>query len=278
MHRLLAPLALCALVGCAAVTPTPSLDPAAAPDPSLGYVAGSFSVAGKESRFAFRVSGQDAAGFHLAFGEPAQYGFETRMIPLPPGVYRVDSWVTYSPAGTEQKRQALEGTLGAEFVVKPGHVVYLGRFTAATDVRVGSLGIRSKTISTTWTIQPQRIRADEVAATIRAAYPAFEAAPLECVLCSAPLASADVFARPVVTPDAAGAGAAAAPPPAAAPAEAKARPQAKPEPQAKAKPQARAEPRAEPEPEPQPEPQPKARKPRKEVQPKSVPEDRDGLW
>jgi hypothetical protein len=204
-RRLVAPLAICVLAGCAAVNTIPSLDPVTAPDPKLGYVAGSFYVVGKESRFAFQIASEHGSVFHFGFGEPREHGYETRMIPLPPGVYHVESWVTYSTTGAEQKRQKMSDTLGVSFVVLPGHVVYLGQFSASTEVKVTMVTYRLKSIRTNWAIQPDRIRADEVAAVIPEAFPKFAAAPVECLLCTAPQAGAASFARPALTPDAAAA-------------------------------------------------------------------------
>lgn len=245
-RRLLASLALCVLASCfAAVNTTPSLEPATALDPELGYVAGRFSFTGPMgwgARLAFEVQPREGTGLHLGFGEPSEQGsWEVRMIPVPPGIYRVESWVAYDSSGAELKREESSRGLEDAFVVLPGHVVFLGSFRAHVDRSTtysgGRLGRRIE-----WRFRGELTRADEVLSVVRDGYPKFAAAPVDCLLCSAPEAGVASYARPALTPQKAAAQGIALPEPAVVPAKAK------------------------------------ARKPSKEVNEKGVPVDHDGLW
>lgn len=241
-RRLVALLGLCVLASCA-VNTTPPLEATVAPDAKLGYVAATFGGTGSTTvRFALRIEGGEGSSFHFALG--AQSGsfaqhqagsFETRMVALPPGVYRVGSFVMYLDSGRELKREEMSG---GWFVVRPGHVVHLGRFSGETTVTNDGT-----TITTRANLRLFPVRADEVAAAIRVAYPRFESAPLECRDCSAPLEGAAAFAQPALTPEDARSQGLAVPEPAVVPAKAKAR-----------------------------------RSGKDEVEDRSVPEDRSGVW
>jgi hypothetical protein len=159
------------LAGCAAVQPVvPSTE---APKATVGYVAGVFSAAGA-NEFGLGISkvsgGEEVVLPFNDSGVPRKgYSFKDRvtMIQLAPGRYRVSSWLTYG-RGTKDiiTRKALSnGPDGLEFVVTPGRVWYLGKFSADTSFTgFNTVNFR---------IQPQRIPQRDLALLLEIAYPNF---------------------------------------------------------------------------------------------------------
>jgi hypothetical protein len=207
----LPPLAALALASCSTVPVTKGIDPASSPDPKVGYIAGSFAVWG-DDQFAFQLvpRGTKRVGdvlqgeWHLlAFADAPDArnlsrGQKLQLLAVPPGEYRVASWVVYRKvkSGEAHRKDFREDEpMSTRFLVKPGHVVYLGAFSGNTSVsRAGNL------IRTEWTVLPQRTRADEVPQRLATAYPRFAGTPLECLVCVAPSADATEAATPVILP------------------------------------------------------------------------------
>jgi hypothetical protein len=172
------------------------LETTAALDPAKGYVAGRFArLSGSE--FGLALYDERDVEFRVTFGaRPAttkgivpERGTAidvTGITGLPPGDYRVGGWIA---AGVRPLNA--NSPLGRPFRVEPGHVVFLGNFDAISTTWT------SGTVTTTeWKLQPLAIKADEVAAVVRKAYPGFVDAPTECLLCYAPTAGATVYAMP----------------------------------------------------------------------------------
>jgi hypothetical protein len=176
-------LAVCSasfLAGC--VTLQPPVLNTAKPIATSGYVAGIFSrSAGPGWGYALGlVENRGGNAYTMAFDEasrtvPARQ--TTSMIELPPGEYRVAYWTTY---GWLFKQQASRKDLPAEhvlarpFTVKQGQVVVIGHLLASTEELSGRIN---------WSIVPQKARESEVVASFRRAFPGFEQAPVECLLC-----------------------------------------------------------------------------------------------
>ncbi len=201
MARRLALLALSTLVSC--VSTTPPLEQDAAPEEEVGYVAARLLFTGPRGwggRFAFELKPWEGESLHFGFGSPKQQGeWEVRLIPVPPGVYRVESWVAYDSYGKVANREPFGF---GSFLVRPGHVVFLGTFRAQTDrAHVPATGGKGTAIRLSWSFQADKTRADEASASLRSAYARFATAPVECVLCGAPEPGATSPATRALTPE-----------------------------------------------------------------------------
>ncbi len=190
-----------ALAGCAGLQPI--VKKTATYDPAKGYVVGTFGSV-ENSGFGLVLTDHIGRRYPITFGE-AKFGDATRdltgMVALPPGDYRITDWMTYTRvAGVAvQTLPFPEGNpITRPFEVKPGHVVYLGRFDAA--MHRSSKGLLGITVHTEWSINARPISADAVPPVIAREYPGFTAAPLECLICEAPGSSATAAAAPALPP------------------------------------------------------------------------------
>lgn len=154
----------------------------ATPTPGKGYVA------------AILKSAEGWAGFSLvvvdATGRESWIDFDSSnkvdpgelpisMIELPPGDYRVAAWASANlPA---PKPIAASEPIARPFAVRPGHVVFLGRFTGR-----GKVDVAGNVTTTSWTISSQAFGADEAVFHFRKGFPGFGPTPMECLLCSTP--------------------------------------------------------------------------------------------
>jgi len=133
IRRAILCLAVLALGAC--VTPVPMVSQHAQPNEAMGYVAGIFY--GGSYNYAFRLRNTSTnvqvympffeKNGHLLQVEPEQLN----MIALPPGSYEITEWVTYAVIGNDRvtrKRLDQDGHGTINFVIKPGRVVYLGKF------------------------------------------------------------------------------------------------------------------------------------------------------
>jgi hypothetical protein len=145
--------------------------------------------------------------FPMTFGE-ARFGDATRdltgMVALPPDDYRVTDWMTYTRV-TGLAQQAIPFAEGhpitRPFELKPGHVVYLGRFNAA--MQRSTKGFAVMRVRTKWSIAAQPITADAVPPVVAREYPNFSAAPVECLLCEPPAPGASSAAPSALPPSSA---------------------------------------------------------------------------
>jgi len=174
------------LAGCVQMQPV--IEKGSALQPDSGYVAASFVTSGGADTFGFGIANALDREWVMPFrAEPGKRdGDHLGMIALPPGDYRLAFWVASRAA--EPQAIARGHALGKPFTVKPGHVVYLGKFSA----RVVNYG---HTIS--MSIHPEPMGADEVWTRFTEAYPGFAQAPIECMVCKAPAAGATQAALPV---------------------------------------------------------------------------------
>jgi hypothetical protein len=189
------------LTGCAGLQR--NVKGTAAYDPTTGYVAGTFgSVEG--SGFGLVLTDQVGRRFSITFGEAVgeAIGHDlTGLVALAPGDYRVTHWMTYSRGtglGVQTFPFAEGQSITHPFELKPGHVVYLGRFDAA--MHQSSEGFFVLTVYTEWSIRPRPMPADGVSPVIARTFPAFVAAPLECLLCQAPAPGGGSAAAPAPPP------------------------------------------------------------------------------
>jgi hypothetical protein len=170
--RRLAPLllALPLAAGCVFVSPRPRISSGAPPSDSSGYVGGLFS---KDTfvGFGFVVRNEKTLEDHVLALEDKQIG----LIALPPGRYRVASWVTWALTGEQLTKRDAPAALGRSFDVAAGQVVLLGRWSA--DRQMG-FGIN------TYSIAAGEITEAEAVKAFRGAYPRFSEAPVRCLLCA----------------------------------------------------------------------------------------------
>lgn len=182
-----------ALSGC--VTMQSIVDKTTQPDPATGYVGGTFVTTGGAFKYGFGI--RDAVGkqWFLPFADLANNGTRyldgtmTGFVALPPGDYRVGSWVK-SNMDTSGKAVPATDAVGRPFHLEAGHVLYLGSFDAST-----TSSISGNMIITHFSIRPKATRADEVWAVVTRTYPGFGNAPIECLLCTAPPADSTHFAQ-----------------------------------------------------------------------------------
>lgn len=174
------------LAGCVEMQPVIAKTSALQTD--SGYVAATFETTGGAETFGFGIANALDREWVMPFrAEPGQKdGVHLGMIALPPGDYRLSFWVA-SRAG-EPQAIARTHALGKPFTVKPGHVVFLGRFSA-TVVNYG----RSFSMS----IKPVATSAYEVWTEFTEAYPGFAQATIECMVCRAPVEGVTTAALPV---------------------------------------------------------------------------------
>ncbi|MFZ6732069.1 hypothetical protein ACO0LG_09130 [Undibacterium sp. Ji42W] len=164
----------CILSAC--VTLRPVLPRGERPDTNTGYVAGVFQIQGKDD-FAFGITNVNGGEeLIFPFANPAGPQLDKKsgrevpdrvtMIQLPPGRYRLTSWVAYGPGTKQQtaRKNLPADNQNREFVVTAGRVSFLGKFTAT--YWFGGL-------SKNFHIIPQRITENELASMLKVAYPFF---------------------------------------------------------------------------------------------------------
>lgn len=180
------------VAGCAPVQPSLTKDQRL--DPNVAYVGAVFQVE-KGQDYGFVLVDAGGREYVLSFSRGSSAG-RTRhvsLVPVPPGDYRVAYWVSNTRvASAIDRHEVTNPALSKPFPVKVGQVLFLGAFSARSDVTHGY-----RVTYYRWSIQPQRIAADEVVQQLRLEYPSFARARVECVLCTAPAPDAVEYANPV---------------------------------------------------------------------------------
>ncbi|HYU09433.1 MAG TPA: hypothetical protein VEK77_08645 [Gemmatimonadales bacterium] len=167
------------LSACVSVQQTVRAD--AAPVPTAGYVAGSFTT-DKGSAFGFGlVNTETGEDYVMPFGQernmPSVRDNELGMIQLPPGNYKIAYWVTYATLTKQREvKKAIDNPVfGAPFTVAPGAVVFLGSFSTRTDF----FPYRRAE----WSFRANRISRREAKDMFAKTYPRFADLPFSCRLC-----------------------------------------------------------------------------------------------
>jgi hypothetical protein len=197
----MAAVGVVALAGCAGIQRT--VKNASTYDPAQGYVAGTFASMDGDG-FGLVLSDQIGRPVRITFdeAEPDDPTHDVTLVALPPGDYKVTGWFSYEH-GTQLKLLthpfSSDQAIARAFELKPGHVVYLGEFDAKADRKVGSL-LLALIVSARWSIAARPISAEEVPPMLAHAYPAFTAAPLECLLCKPAAAGASGAAGELLPP------------------------------------------------------------------------------
>jgi hypothetical protein len=161
-------LVLALSVGCVSIQP--KIPHSARPSATSGYVGGLFA---KDTIVGF--------GFSLRNERThEEYVLEIEdkavsLIAVPPGRYRVASWLTWSAVGSEllTRKDIPAGVpFGQPFDVEAGQVMLLGSWFADKPG-----------IWPTFTIASHRITEDEALAAFQAAYPGFATQLIRCLHC-----------------------------------------------------------------------------------------------
>jgi hypothetical protein len=176
---LAAALASAVLSGCVLTTST--VPATATPGAGSGYVAGLFARTDGHA-FGFELRNAATGRVYVLPSErseraPGENGTQAVMIEVPPGTYRVTSWVTYGALAHElagRKKLSPDDALGRPFELEAGGVVLVGSI-AASETRDYP--------RTSWTLVPLPLTPASAAAALRDAFPGFAGAPTACLLC-----------------------------------------------------------------------------------------------
>jgi hypothetical protein len=170
------------LGGCASIQPV--VGAKAAPEPTSGYVAGTFTRdTGGGVAFVLRNK-QTGEEYSMPLGEdsalPTSVKDQIISIKVPPGDYSITEWFTYATLTKERgKKSAITNQyLAAPFTVVSGSVVYVGNYSVSTT--------RTYSYPTTYirsTITPNPIKSSEAREAFLKAYPSFVSSPFSCRLC-----------------------------------------------------------------------------------------------
>jgi hypothetical protein len=177
--RVRAALVAAALVLPACVSVAPTLGTQAKPTPGAAFVAGLFA---KRSGYGFGlgiVNGDTGQEFVIPFqrDDASGEGAQAVAIEVPPGSYRVASWMSYAWLTHERSAKKdipAEHPLGRTFRLAPGQVVLIGSIEASSAVTYPKIQ---------WRIDPRAVTEVNALAAFRAAYPALADAPVTCLLC-----------------------------------------------------------------------------------------------
>lgn len=166
--------------GCAPIKVAPVEPGMAAPNPTSGYVAGSFTRE-KMSDVAFVVHDTDTGvDYNLPLGAdsryPAAVNDQVIAIAVPPGHYAINQWVAYATITKDTliRKDVSNRHLSAPFTVLAGDVIFLGKYLITGGATYGGLS---------WHIQPLKIDVADAQRAFVAAYPAFLNSRFNCLLC-----------------------------------------------------------------------------------------------
>lgn len=134
------------------VSVTPTIEPTQVPDPQSGYIAGTFSAPANAGRLAFvLVNAETGSEKVLPVGEIHYLHVDQkksfRMIPVPPGTYRLAYWMFYDELNRPfPPREFPAGTLSTTlFDVPAGGIAFIGNFAMTSkDGNDFLVGMRSR--------------------------------------------------------------------------------------------------------------------------------------
>jgi hypothetical protein len=157
------------LTGC--VTVQSVLPPSESPKATSAYVAGIFDASGADDYGLGLTSVNGGAEVVLPFADltklrniPATQE-KMNIVELPPGRYRISSWLTFARFTKEQvARKELPKTDGFEFDVALGRVRYIGKFSGLTSHSMFKVHFK---------ITPQRVSRENMALLLEMSYPNF---------------------------------------------------------------------------------------------------------
>jgi len=178
-HLLAATLGSAALSGCVLVTST--VPGNARPGAGSGYVAVLFART-EGNAFGFEIRNAATGRVYVLPSErepraDGDTGSQAVVIEVPPGTYRITSWVTYGAIAhglAGRKKLPPDHPLARPFTVTAGGVLLLGSI-AASETRDYP--------RTFWALVPLPMTPAAAEAAFRAAFPGFAGAATTCLLC-----------------------------------------------------------------------------------------------
>lgn len=187
MNKLFAVAAvLCVLVlsGCGGLPIQPIMDSKAFPTKDSAYVAGMFSRSWDDEKLGFGlglVEVESDDEYVMPFGVetdlPNSVNDVFVMIQLPPGKYRIASWLTYSgDSALTQTNVRPDSVTGMPFTIAPGEVTFVGSHVARSKRPSGSDNF-------TWTVYHQRLSQRTAEKALSKSYPSFSNLPMSCPSC-----------------------------------------------------------------------------------------------
>jgi hypothetical protein len=179
-------LAACALLaGCVHVEPNVLAD--SAPDPSAGYVSAMIAM-GKTRGLGYAFAIQPVNGgkeYMLSMGAASHFKAHSgddvpAAIKLPPGTYKVVTWMVYQTLFNEERFRAplrKEGLVGKPFTVSAGSVTHLGNFSITTHKEF------ERAEKMTWILLPLPVTQTLSKSKVAIAYPNLATMPFSCMVC-----------------------------------------------------------------------------------------------
>ncbi len=188
MNKLFAVAAvLCVLLlsGCGGLPIQPIMDSKAFPTKDSAYVAGMFSRSWDDKKLGFglglvEVESDDeyVMPFDVTTDLPNSVKDRFVMIELPPGKYRIASWVTYSGGSAlTQTNISPDSVTGMPFTLAPGEVAFIGSHVARSQ------RLSRSDDNYTWTVYHQRLSMKTVLKELPKSYPSFSNLPMSCPSC-----------------------------------------------------------------------------------------------
>ncbi len=178
---------LCVLLlsGCGGLPIQPIMDSEQSPTMDSAYVAGMFSRDWDDGKLGFGLGFVNVASdreYVMPFGVTTDLPNSVKdrfvMIELPPGKYRIASWVTYSGSSAlTQTNISPDSATGMPFTLAPGEVTFVGSHVARSQ-RPGN-----SDDNYTWTVYYQRLSMKTVLKELPKNYPLFSTVPLSCPSC-----------------------------------------------------------------------------------------------
>jgi hypothetical protein len=174
------------LTGCLHVEPTLLAD--SIPDAASGYVSGMVAM-GKTQGLGYAFAIQSVNGgpeYLLSLGAASHFkahsgGDVPSAIKLPPGTYKVVTWMVYQTLFNEARfRAPLRGDalIGKPFTVRAGSVVHLGNFVIQSEKEF------PEAPRIHWTLKPLMVTESASKVQLAASYPNLVALPFRCLLCA----------------------------------------------------------------------------------------------
>lgn len=173
------------LAACVHVEPNVLAD--VAPDPSAGYVSAMIAM-GKTRGLGYAFAIQPVNGgqeYMLSMGAASHFKAHSgddfpATIKLPPGTYKVVTWMVYQTLFNEERFRApfkRDGLIGKPFTVTAGSVVHLGNFKITTHKEF------EKAEKMTWLLMPLPITQAASKSKLDSTYPNLAPLPYRCMLC-----------------------------------------------------------------------------------------------
>jgi hypothetical protein len=157
-----------------------------APNPQQAYVGGNFTINKPVFVTAFVLTNQETQQEHIipftgkSDFKPGQN--ETNLVAVPPGSYKATHWMVYNAfwgaSSKEFKTKLSDSLFTAPFQVRPGEVVFLGKFIAQS---AWTPSVFSSKTEGDWTAM--KISRQDAQNFVQTSYPQFGQMPISCIAC-----------------------------------------------------------------------------------------------